>query len=140
MNRDHRSTIIPALRYHDAPAAIEWLCRAFGFEKRLVVPGENNSIVHSQLSFGGGMVMVSSAERSSEFGRLMVQPEEVGGRETQCCCITVADADAAYARATAAGARILMELRDNEYGGRGFAVRDPEDHQWWVGSYDPWAG
>lgn len=139
MSQASRSTIIPSLRYRDAPAAIDWLCQAFGFEKKLVVPGEHNTVVHSQLTLGGGMVMVSSADSASEFGRLMVQPDQVGERETQCCCITVADADAAYARAVAAGARVLMDIRDNDYGGRGFAVRDPEGHQWWLGSYDPWA-
>lgn len=138
MNAETRSTIIPALRYRDAPAAIEWLCQAFGFEKRVVVPGEGNTIIHSQLTLGGGMVMVSSTDHDSEFGRLIAQPADIGERETQCCCLTVEDADASYARAKAAGARILMDIRDNDYGGRGYACRDPEGHHWWIGSYDPW--
>lgn len=47
-----KANIIPTMRYRDAPAAIEWLCRAFSFERHLVVPGENGSIVHAQLTFG----------------------------------------------------------------------------------------
>ena len=138
MSTETRSTIIPCLRYRDAPAAIEWLCRAFGFDKRLVVPGENNTIAHAQLTLGGGMVMLGSTDHDSEFGRLIAQPGDIGERETQSCSLTVADADAHYARAKAAGARIIMELKDNDFGGRGYACRDPEGHHWWIGSYDPW--
>ncbi len=139
MSSATRSTIIPCLRYRDAPAAIEWLCQAFGFDKRLVVRGENNTIAHAQLTLGGGMVMLGSTDHDSEFGRLIAQPGDIGERETQSCSLTVADADAHYARAKAAGARIIMELKDNDFGGRGYACRDPEGHHWWIGSYDPWA-
>ena len=134
-----RTTIIPALRYRKAPEAIEWLCRAFGFEKHLVVPNETGGIAHAQLSHGNGMIMLSSTEGQSEFGRLIAQPDEIGNRETQCCCLIVSDPDAHYARAKAAGATVIMEIQDNDYGGRGYACRDPEGHHWWIGSYDPWA-
>ncbi len=81
------------MRYRDAPAAIEWLCRAFGFEKHLIVPGENNAIAHAQLTFGNGMIMLGSAV-DSEFGRLIRGPEQIGGVETQTPYVIVADADA----------------------------------------------
>ena len=55
------ANIIPSLRYEDAAAAIEWLCSAFEFEQHLVVPGEDGSIVHAQLVFGNGMIMLGSA-------------------------------------------------------------------------------
>ena len=67
------ATVIPTLRYRDAPAAIEWLCRAFGFEKHLVVPGDDGTIAHAQLVFGNGMIMLGSA-RDDEFGRLKQPP------------------------------------------------------------------
>lgn len=134
-----RSTIIPALRYRRAPEAIEWLCRAFGFEKHLVVPGENGTIAHAQLRHGGGMVMIGSTDHQSEFGRLIAQPDEIGGRETQCCCLVVADTDAHYARAKAAGASMVQDIHDSDYGGRSYACRDLEGHIWWIGSYNPWA-
>jgi len=91
--KNTRANVIPAMRYRDAPAAIEWLCRAFGFEKHLIVPGENNTIDHAQLTFGNGMIMLSSPV-DSDFGRLMRQPEQIGGAETQAAYIVVADADA----------------------------------------------
>ena len=134
---DTTSTIIPCLRYRDAPAAIDWLCRAFGFARRAVY-ADGATVHHAQLSFGNGMVMLGSAENASEFGRRMVQPDELGMRETQCPCVIVADADAHYAQARAAGAVIVDDIRDQEYGGRGYSCRDPEGHLWWFGSYDPW--
>jgi uncharacterized glyoxalase superfamily protein PhnB len=133
-----RAAIIPCLRYRDAPAAIEFLCRAFGFERHLVVPGDNGMIVHAQLRFGNGMVMLASVT-DSEFGRLMKQPEDIGGAETQTPYVIVADADAVYAQAKAAGAKIVFDIKDEDYGGRGFSCRDPEGHLWNFGTYDPWA-
>jgi uncharacterized glyoxalase superfamily protein PhnB len=135
--KNARATVIPCLRYRDAPAAIEWLCKAFGFEKHLVVPNEDGTIAHAQLSFGNGMIMLGSA-LDTEFGRLMKQPDEIGGAETQCAYIVVPDPDLVHARAVAAGAEIVMALKDEDYGGRGFSCRDPERHLWAFGSYDPW--
>ena len=134
---DTTSTIIPCLRYRDAPAAIDWLCRAFGFARRAVY-ADGATVHHAQLSFGNGMVMLGSVDDTSEFGRRMVQPDELGLRETQCPCVIVADADAHYAQARAAGAVIVDDIRDQDYGGRGYSCRDPEGHLWWFGSYDPW--
>jgi uncharacterized glyoxalase superfamily protein PhnB len=135
--KNTKATVIPCLRYRDAPAAIEWLGRAFGFEKHLVVPGEGGTIAHAQLSFGNGMIMLGSAQ-DTEFGRLMKQPEEIGGAETQTAYVIVSDADALYVRAKAAGAKIVLDIKDEDYGGRGFSCRDLEGRLWNFGTYDPW--
>lgn len=132
-----RSTIIPSLRYRDAPAAIDWLCSAFGFEKH-AVHAEGDVVHHAQLVFGNGMVMLGSVANASAWGERIAQPDEIGGRETQCPCVIVADCAAHYARAKAAGAVIVDELEQKEYGGAGYSCRDPEGHLWWFGSYDPW--
>jgi uncharacterized glyoxalase superfamily protein PhnB len=134
---DTTSTIIPCLRYRDAHAAIEWLCKAFGFEKHAVY-ADGDTVHHAQLTFGNGMIMLGSADNGSEWGRQIVQPEETGLRETQSPCVIVADADAHYAQARAAGAIIAIDIADQDYGGRGYSCRDPEGHLWWFGSYDPW--
>jgi uncharacterized glyoxalase superfamily protein PhnB len=136
--KDTTASVIPCLRYRDAPAAIEWLCETFGFEEHLVVPGDNGTIAHAQLKFGNGMVMLGSVV-DSEYGRLMKQPDEIGGAGTQSNCLIVSDPDAIYRRATAAGAVIVIDIKDEDYGGRGFSCRDPEGHLWNIGSYDPWA-
>jgi uncharacterized glyoxalase superfamily protein PhnB len=135
--KDTTSTVIPCLRYRDAPAAIEWLCRVFGFEEQLVVPNEDGTIAHAQLSFGNGMIMLGSAS-DSVFGRLMKLPDEIDGAETQTAYVIVSDADLVYRQAKAAGAEILLDIKDEDYGGRGFTCRDLEGHIWNFGTYDPW--
>ena len=132
------STIIPCLRYRNAPAAIAWLSEAFGFEPQLVVPNPDGTIAHAQLHLGGGMIMLGSIH-NNEFGRLMKQPDEIGGAATQTCYVQVSDADSVYARAKAAGAQIVIAIKDEDYGGRGFTCRDLENHIWSVGTYNPWA-
>lgn len=134
-----KATVIPCLRYRNAPAAIEWLCVAFGFERQAVHPNADGTIAHAQLTFGNGMVMLGSVSgKEPEWGRLMKQPDEIGGAETQSAYLIVSDADAIYARAKAAGAEILVDIKDEDYGGRGFTCRDLEGHIWNFGTYDPW--
>ena len=139
MPKKTTATIIPCLRYRDANAAIEWLCRAFGFEKQTVFEGENGTIAHAQLTFGNGMIMLGSASHGSEYGKLLVQPNEIDGKQTQTPYLVVEDADAVYASAKAAGAEIVLDIKDEDYGGRGFTCRDLEGHVWNLGTYDPWA-
>jgi uncharacterized glyoxalase superfamily protein PhnB len=137
--KNTRAAVIPCLRYRDAPAAIEWLCATFGFEKHLIVPNEDGTIAHAQLSFGNGMIMLGSVLKDeTPFGRLMKQPDEIGGAETQSAYLIVVDADIVYARARSAGAKIVLEIKDEDYGGRGFSCLDLEGHLWNFGTYDPW--
>lgn len=131
------ATVIPGLRYADAAAAIDWLCRAFGFEEHLVVPGGDGTIAHAQLTFGNGMIMLGST-RDDEYGHLIVQPSAIDGCETQAPYVIVDDVDAHYERARAAGAEIIKELEEQAYGGRLYACRDLEGHVWNFGTYDPW--
>jgi uncharacterized glyoxalase superfamily protein PhnB len=138
MTKRTRPNVIPTLRYREAAAAIDWLCAAFGFERHLVVPGEAGAIAHAQLTCGNGMIMLGSAA-DDEFGRLQKTPVEVGGVGTQSPYVIVPDADAHYERAKAAGAFIVYDIRDEDYGGRGYSCRDPEGHLWNFGTYDPWA-
>ena len=131
------STIIPGMRYRDAPAAIDWLCNVLGFERHLVVPGDDGTITHAQLTLGTGMIMLGSA-RDDPHGKVVV-PSTPAGPVTQSAYIVVADIEACYERVRAAGADITMELEEQHYGGSLFAVRDPEGQLWNIGSYDPWA-
>jgi len=135
--RQTTATVIPALQYRDAHAAIEFLCRAFGFERNAVYEGEGGSIAHAQLKFGNGMVMLGSVQ-DSEYGKLLVRPRDVGG-VTMSVYIVVEDADAHFARAKAAGAEITREPVTQDYGGRDYTCKDPEGNVWTFGTYDPWA-
>jgi uncharacterized glyoxalase superfamily protein PhnB len=136
MNNQAKS-VIPALRYSDALAAIDWLTRAFGFEKHAVFMGSGNSVAHAQLTFGKGMIMLSSIAETP-FSKYMTQPDQIGHRETQAPCLIVSDADAIYATAKAAGATMLLDIKDMDYGGRAFTCSDLEGHIWCIGTYDPW--
>jgi uncharacterized glyoxalase superfamily protein PhnB len=131
-----RATVIPALQYRDAPAAVDWLCRAFGFEKRMVVPGESGTIAHAELAFGNGMIMLGS-RKDTDYGRLLTEPSQAGA-VTQGLYVIVDDADAHYAGAKAAGAEIVIDLKTQDYGGRDYTCRDLEGHVWTFGTYDPW--
>lgn len=133
-----KSAVIPCLRYRDTTAAIEWLVSVFGFEKKLVISDDKGGIAHAQICLGGGMIMLGPVV-DTVFGRLMKQPDEVGGIETQSVYLVVADADQVYTRVLAAGGKIVVAIKDEDYGGRGFACLDSEGHLWSVGSYDPWA-
>lgn len=127
---------MPTMRYRDAPAAIDWLCRVLGFNQHMVVPGEDGAVAHAQLTLGDGMIMLGT-DRDDDFGRLMAIPGP-DGKNTQSVYLVVDDVPAAHERAVAAGAHIVTPLQNPEYGGALFACRDPEGHVWSVGSYDPW--
>jgi uncharacterized glyoxalase superfamily protein PhnB len=131
------ASIIPCLRYRNAPAAIDWLCLSFGFEEHLIVPGPNGTIAHAQLTLGNGMIMLGSAT-DTEFGRFMEMPDAIGGKETQSPYVVIKEIDAHYAHAKKSGAKIVVEIRDEDYGGRFYSCRDLEGHLWSFGSYDPW--
>ena len=133
------STILPTLRYRDAPAAIEWLCRAFGFERHLIVPGPDGTIAHAELRLGAGMVMLGSYG-AGEFDRLMATPGDAGGRCTQSIYVVVPDVDTHHDWAAGAGPEIVKALRDEDFGDRDTICRDPEGHVWSFDSYDPRSG
>ncbi|MYM21798.1 glyoxalase [Duganella sp. FT135W] len=131
-------SVIPCIRYRDAPAAIEWLRGTFGFDVQFVVPSEDGLVAHAQLRFGNGMVMLSSTF-DTEYGRLLRHPADSGGFVTQSTYLVVNDADEVYRRVKEAGGAILLDIKDEDYGGRGFTCSDPEGHIWSIGTYDPYA-
>ena len=132
--------ISSALYYQDAARAIDWLCKAFGFEVRLKVEGEGGRIEHSELVLGDGLIMVGGSGRADPgregYQSLLKSPAEVGGGNTQSLAVFVDDADAHCARARAAGAEIVREPRTDDYGDdywsdRTYGAKDPEGHLWW---------
>lgn len=118
----------PTLRARDARALIRFLVDAFGFDET-VVYAEGDDVHHAQLSWplGGGVMLGSHREDSDDPWPL--QPGQSG------CYVVTDDADALCARAKAAGAEIIRELNDTDYGSRDFAARDPEGNRWSFGTY-----
>ncbi len=131
------TTLIPALRFRDAAAGVDFLSRAFGFTPHLVARGADGAVMHAELVCGDAIVMLGPVADTA-FGRLMRQPDEAGG-VTQSLYQIVADVDAHCATARAAGAEIVSGPEDQSHGGRVYSCRDPEGHVWSFGSYDPFA-
>jgi uncharacterized glyoxalase superfamily protein PhnB len=131
--------ISSAVFYEEAGTAIDWLCRAFGFEVRLKVEGEGGSIEHSELTFGDGVIMVGTIgeKRARPERAFCVSPRSIGGSNTQSLCLRVEDVDSLCERARAAGGVIEVEPTTNDYGEeydshRSCQVVDPEGHRWWL--------
>jgi uncharacterized glyoxalase superfamily protein PhnB len=133
-----KSTVIPGLRYRNAMEMIAWLCRALGFEKQAVYAGPDGVVMHAQLTFGNGMIMIGSVNSGTPASKLMKQPDEIGGAETQAAYLVVTDVDAIYASARNAGAMMVIDLEEKEHVGRAFSCADPEGHIWHIGTFDPW--
>jgi len=126
-------TAYPVLRYNDARAAIGWLGQAFGFTEKEVHAGDDGRIVHAELyAPGGGIVMLSDEPEGGD-PRWGNQPYAGRG----WLYVAVEDPDALYDTAVAAGAEIVMELTDQDYGSRDFGVRDLEGNLWSFGTYAP---
>jgi uncharacterized glyoxalase superfamily protein PhnB len=120
-------TVVPTLRYDDAPAAIQFLTEALGLVAGEVSYGPDNRVTHAELSWGNGVILVSSrSDRTDQFDT---------GRA--CLYLVVDDVDALHDRAAAACAEIVMPLVDQDYGSREFATRDPEGNVWCCGTYRP---
>lgn len=133
------SSVIPTMKYKNASAAVDWLSLAFGFKKKLVFPDGNGGIAHAQLTFGNGMIMVSS-ESDTPYGRLMAVPKDIDNVNTQSANIILKDdmVKSHYENAIRAGAKVALPLEKQDYGGHSYSVFDPEGHLWNFGSYDPW--
>jgi uncharacterized glyoxalase superfamily protein PhnB len=131
--------LMPLMRYRDLAAAMSWLEQAFEFEKQIAVSDSDGAVIYGQMSYRGGLMMMG-AVRDTDLDKLMRQPDEVGGVETQSCYLVVDDADAHYTRAQSAGADIVLEIKSDGLGRRGYSCRDPEGHIWNFGTYNPGRG
>jgi uncharacterized glyoxalase superfamily protein PhnB len=128
-----------SLFYKDASKAIDWLVRAFDFEVRLKVEGDDGRIVHSELAYGDGMVMVGESgenPRRPQEGSWRRSPLELDGKCTQGLMVFVDDVEAHFTHAVASGAKVVVEPITNDYGeeywtDRSYQVEDLEGHHWW---------
>jgi uncharacterized glyoxalase superfamily protein PhnB len=129
MSEDTRPNMFPAFKYRDAPAAIDWLERAFGFTRQGVHSGPDGTVVHAELKLGTGVIMLGST----------APPDAANpwADATQGLYVYVADVDAHYERAKAAGAVIVRELADTPYGSREYSAQDSGGNLWSFGTYYP---
>jgi uncharacterized glyoxalase superfamily protein PhnB len=131
------SPIIPCLSYKDPNAAIDWLCRAFGFQVHAAYKDDAGTVMHAELILGNSMIMVGPSG-TGVLASHLATPAKANGLCTQVVYVIVEDTDAHYAKAKAEGAKIVLELEDKDYGGRDYCCRDSEGNLWSFGTYNPW--
>ena len=120
-------TVYPTLSYDDAQAAADFLSSAFGAERHAVYTDDTGRIHHAEFRFGNGMVMFGSSRDDIHATR------GAGGG----IYIVIDDPDKHCARAREAGAKIVRDLHDTDYGSREYGARDPEGNMWHFGTYQP---
>jgi uncharacterized glyoxalase superfamily protein PhnB len=134
MTPELRPNIFPALRYRDASAALEFLKNAFGAEEKAVYRGDDGTIRHAELRIGAGIVMLGGYSDDGLLGGR--QPDPLSS--TVSIYVVVPDPDRHSEGARAAGAEVVRELEDMDYGSREYSVRDLEGNLWSFGTYDPY--
>ncbi len=122
-------TVYPILKYEDAHAAIDFIERAFGVERHAVHTSDDGDVTHAELLFGDQFLMLGSTRQGDE------RFNQGAGRSA--LYLVIDDPDDRFERAKAAGAEIVMEPTDQDYGSRDFSVRDPEGNIWSFGTYAP---
>jgi uncharacterized glyoxalase superfamily protein PhnB len=122
-------SIYPVLKYNDVHVAMEFLERAFGFQRHAVHEDDGGGVIHGELRFGDQVLMVSSTGAGNPVF------DQGAGRMT--VYVAVDEVDSLHESAKAAGAEIVMAPTDQDYGSRDFAVRDPEGNVWSFGTYRP---
>jgi len=124
-----RPALGSALFYKDAFAALDWLEKAFGFERTMVITDKEGNLGHSEMRFGNGYLMIGT-----EWIDYVASPASIGGKNTQQIHVHLTEGiDDHCERARAAGAEILQEPADQFYGDRTYRARDPEGHVWTFG-------
>ncbi|MBY0423754.1 MAG: VOC family protein [Parvularculaceae bacterium] len=126
MTETSPQSVTPSLSYRDPRAAIDWLEKAFGFERAFVVVDDAGAVGHAELRHGDGVIMLGG-----EWSDDIRSPATLGGKTTQVISVTLAAGiDAHCAKARAAGAHILQDPEEQFYGARTYRARDPEGHIW----------
>jgi uncharacterized glyoxalase superfamily protein PhnB len=125
---DAAPTLYPLMRYTDAPRAMDWLCQAFGFSEHERITNPDGTIAHAELAYGTSILMLGSDRDDPQLGR------RAGAGWIY---VAVPDADEHHRRARDAGAEILAEPFDTDYGSRDYSARDLEGNQWHFGTYRP---
>ncbi len=117
--------ITPYLYYDDVGGALKFLSKAFGFRKEgHKMKDKSGKIMHAAMRLGDDLIMMGRP------GAGYRNPKRLG-QATQSLYINVPNVDKHFARARKAGAKILEEPLDTEYGHRRYGAEDPEGHQWY---------
>ena len=129
---------IPTMVYNDANAALNFLTKALGFTEHFVYRDDKNNLQHAELALGNAMIMISPHNSESAFGKFIGTPADANKLNTQTAYFIIDEIDAHYKNAKANGAKIIIDIKDEDYGGRGYSCTDPEGYIWNFGTYDPY--
>ncbi len=127
---DGYHTVTPYLIVHDAARAIDFYKKALGAEELYRLEGPGGRIGHAEVQIGDSRVML--ADEHPEFGAVSAQTL---GNTPVSLCLYVADVDAAFQRAVAAGAQVLRPVKDQFYGDRSGTFADPFGHKWTIATH-----
>jgi uncharacterized glyoxalase superfamily protein PhnB len=130
-SRSAGPTIVPYFGYRDAAAALRWLAEAFGFEEKQAFSAPDGTVMHAEMAFGGGVVMIGTGEPAAEGDAAATSPTGHG------VYVVVDDVDAHHERAKAAGARTIYGPEETDFGTRRYRTLDPEGYEWSFGTYGP---
>lgn len=125
------------MRYRDVGVASEWLCAAFGFEPHFAAKAPDGAVFYAELRLGDSMIMLGAVGEPS-LDAVMKQPNDADEAQTQSCYVVIPDVEDHYNQAKRAGAAVVLDLKSDDLGGRGYSCRDLEGHVWNFGTYDPW--
>lgn len=124
-----RPALTPSVFYKDPKAALDWLEKAFGFERSMVITDQDGNLAHSEMRVGNGLIYVGS-----EWAEFVASPASIGGKNTQMLHVHIDHGiDEHCARARAAGAVVPQDPADQFYGDRTYRAQDPEGHVWVFG-------
>lgn len=118
--------IAPNIFYDDVGEALEWLSKAFGFETRMSIPGEDGKPMHAEMDVQDSVIMMGPTSAEGDWKT----PSSIGGAVTMSLYIYVDDVEAHYAKAKVAGAEIVSEPETMFWGDRTYVARDLAGHRW----------
>jgi uncharacterized glyoxalase superfamily protein PhnB len=128
-NQQLEQRIVPYLAYEDGASAIEFLCRAFGFDERVRVPREDGTVMHAEIVYKDNVVMLGTPLDEEGHVRSLKGHQELPPRYSILCYVD--DVDGHFGQAKASGAQIVLELQDRPDGSRLYAAADTEGHYWY---------
>ena len=130
--RNSRMTFVPYFSYQDAAAALDWLEQAFGFERSQDYRDDAGGVVHAELTFGGGSIMLGTGNPPG--GDPAPSETSPTGHGVY---VVVDDVDAHYQQARALGAVVVYPPEETEFGTRRYRALDVEGYEWSFGTYRP---
>lgn len=121
-----RHAFTPSVFYRDPKGMLDWLEAAFGFKRTMVITDDTDAVVHAEMAFGDGVIMIGG-----EWAAWAKSPVSADGVNTQNTHVHMDDGlDDHCHRARTAGATITMEPQEQFYGDRVYRAVDPEGHSW----------